>query len=100
MASERPRLACAKAPRGAGGRSAAAGAFKGPRAHCRAMPPRVLVADDDRTHQRLCAHLVAQALPGAVVDVVSSGEEALARLRAQPYDLVLSDHAMGWTSGL
>lgn len=53
------------------------------------MPERVLVVDDDESLQDLCA--TAFRLDGYAVDVASSGEEALKRLDAASYDLVLTD---------
>ena len=60
--------------------------------------PRVLVVDDDRSICRLIGSLLE--MEGYAYRVVNQGEEALAVLRDEPYDIVLSDIYMGDTSGL
>ena len=59
---------------------------------------RILVVDDDRALR----HVLAQLLKGAghVVDQAADGLEALARLDAAPYDIVLLDIGLPGVSGL
>lgn len=54
-----------------------------------AAPLRVLVAEDDPTNQRVVS-LFLQKL-GCEVDWANNGREAVARFRAQTYDVVLMD---------
>lgn len=51
--------------------------------------PRVLIADDEPLYLRTTGELLRRA--GYECECVSSGDEALNRLRAEPFDLVLSD---------
>ncbi|HUY98058.1 MAG TPA: EAL domain-containing protein [Verrucomicrobiae bacterium] len=61
------------------------------------MVSRVLVAEDSRTQAgALQAHLEAG---GYTVAVARDGEEALARLRSDPFDLLLSDIVMPGIDG-
>lgn len=50
---------------------------------------RILVAEDDPTYGRLLSRLLAEA--GHVVEVATNGEDALARLREEPPELLLLD---------
>ncbi len=54
---------------------------------------RVLAVDDEPTLGQMVAGILSPE--GHVVDSVTSGEDALARLEQQPFDLVLSDLGMG-----
>jgi signal transduction histidine kinase len=59
--------------------------------------PRVLVVEDSRTQARLlCLILEAE---GFVVEVVSEAQAALARLRKEAFDLVVSDVLMPGLNG-
>jgi signal transduction histidine kinase/ActR/RegA family two-component response regulator len=58
-----------------------------------ARPLRILVVDDEPALTRMAAFLLES--DGHTVGTANSGEEALARLAAEPFDLVLSDVAMG-----
>jgi CheY-like chemotaxis protein len=67
------------------------------------MPPRtapasILVVDDDRTTRHVTRALLAKA--GFRVGVAKDGVEAIARLRAKRYDLVLLDVWMPKMDGL
>lgn len=54
---------------------------------------RVLVLDDDAETARLLRDLIAQ--PGRTVEASSSPDAALARHRAQPFDVVITDLNLG-----
>jgi signal transduction histidine kinase/ActR/RegA family two-component response regulator len=59
---------------------------------------RLLVVDDEADARDLVEHLLTES--GAIVTVVGSGAEALARLEAQPPDLLVSDIGMPGMDGL
>ena len=61
-------------------------------------PLRVLVCDDNAISQKVAARLLQQL--GCQTDVAASGREALARLDAQPYDLIFMDVMMPEMDGL
>ena len=61
------------------------------------MNQRVLVCEDDRAIRLLVGKVLTRR--GLSPDCVGSGVEALARLRQQPYDLILLDLAMPVMSG-
>ncbi|HEY7065181.1 MAG TPA: ATP-binding protein [Chloroflexota bacterium] len=56
-------------------------------------PLRVLVVDDEAMLGRMAARMLA--VDGHTAVVATSGEEALRRLCAEPFDLVISDVGMG-----
>jgi signal transduction histidine kinase/CheY-like chemotaxis protein len=58
-----------------------------------AGPRRILAVDDEPAITRMIAVMLEP--DGHTVVTASSGEEALARLAAEPFDLVLSDIGMG-----
>jgi CheY-like chemotaxis protein len=58
-----------------------------------ARPLRILAVDDEPALTRMVAFMLEP--DGHTVVTASSGEEALARLAAEPFDLVLSDVGMG-----
>lgn len=60
-------------------------------------PRRVLVVDDDDGVRRVLRRVVEQI--GCAVDTASNGQEALEQLRAQPYDLVITDLRMPQMDG-
>lgn len=55
-------------------------------------PSRILIVDDNRVNRMLLAHAVEQM--GHQIETADNGREALARLRAHPFDLVLLDIEM------
>ena len=57
-----------------------------------ARSPRVLIAEDDITNQRVLLAILKRF--GCRADAVANGKEALASLRAIPYDLLLLDCQM------
>jgi signal transduction histidine kinase/CheY-like chemotaxis protein len=59
----------------------------------RAGPRRILAVDDEPAITRMVAAMLEP--DGHTVVTASSGEEALARLAAEPFDVVLSDIGMG-----
>jgi CheY-like chemotaxis protein len=59
----------------------------------RGRPQRVLAVDDEPGLGRMVALMLEQH--GHQVSVATSGEEALERLEADPYDLIISDVGMG-----
>ena len=60
--------------------------------------PRVLVADDDPTVQQVLFGYLSRA--GLDTVTVDDGEQAVAEIRRQPFDLVLLDVMMGAPDGL
>jgi two-component system cell cycle response regulator len=62
------------------------------------VQPRIIVADDDQALNRTLAWILKEN--GYEVATVSSGEDLLARLYADPYDLLLLDIMMPGTDGL
>ena len=60
-------------------------------------PARVLVVDDDRMSQMVLVRNLRQA--GYEVDASSDGVDALAQLRARPFDLVILDYLMPGMDG-
>jgi two-component system, NtrC family, response regulator AtoC len=62
------------------------------------MSARILIADDDEVSCQLFAETLES--DGFRVEQVTSGDAALARLDAEPYDLLLIDVRMPGTSGL
>jgi signal transduction histidine kinase/ActR/RegA family two-component response regulator len=59
---------------------------------------RILVADDNPINQAVARAILEAA--GAVVETVADGEEALDRLRTEPFDLVLMDVHMPVMDGI
>src|SRR6266581_6628732 len=62
------------------------------------MSARILIADDDEVSCQLFAETLES--DGFSVDQVTSGDEAIARLRAANHDLVIIDVRMPGISGL
>src|SRR5438034_8138421 len=62
------------------------------------MTARILIADDDEVSCQLFAETLES--DGFQVDPVTSGDEAIARLRAANHDLVIIDVRMPGISGL
>jgi len=63
-----------------------------------AQEKRILVVDDEPHVQEALRQLAAWG--GFVADSASSGEEALARLAAQRFDVVVTDNRMAGISGV
>lgn len=68
------------------------------------MPPdplienrRILVAEDEEIIRQITADVLTRV--GAIVTVACDGDEAIAALRSQPFDLVLSDIKMPHRTG-
>ena len=59
---------------------------------------RLLVVEDNELNQQVAAELLSDA--GFVVELAGNGQEALAKLRQQPVDLVLMDMQMPVMDGL
>ena len=57
------------------------------------MKARILIVEDERAIQLALSGLLRRE--GYEVEVASSGEEALGQLAAAPFDLVLTDLALG-----
>ncbi len=62
------------------------------------VPAHILLAEDNAINQKLVTKLLEKR--GLLVTVASNGKEALAALRAQPFDLVLMDVQMPEMDGL
>ena len=62
-----------------------------------AEPVKVLLAEDDPTQRLVVAHLVRNA--GYVVETVSDGESALARILAETFDILITDLDMPGLDG-
>lgn len=60
--------------------------------------PRVLVVDDEKVLQDVMQDILGQS--GYVVEAASDGEEALAKLKRQPFGLVFTDIRMPKMDGL
>lgn len=60
---------------------------------------RILVVEDSETLAKLYARILRE-LDGVEVEVVGSGEEALARVRAEAFDLLVVDVGMPRMSGV
>lgn len=62
------------------------------------FPGRILVMDDEKSVQLLLDRVLSGA--GHTVRVVTTGEEALTELQAQPYDLIIADKNLPGIDGL
>jgi DNA-binding response OmpR family regulator len=64
----------------------------------RAVVPKVLVADDDRT----CRDSIQRVLEreGYLVEAASDVDSALAAIHARPFDLIVCDYRMPGKSGI
>ena len=88
-------------------RAGGAGLCRRPRARAKSrarstgsgLPPlRILVAEDNAVNQRVALLLLERL--GYAADVAGDGEEVLAALRRQPYDVILMDVQMPGMDGL
>jgi signal transduction histidine kinase len=59
---------------------------------------RILVAEDTPTNQKLISHVLAKR--GHVVEIVATGEDAVAAVEAQAFDVILMDVQMPKMDGL
>lgn len=66
-------------------------------ADAEAEPVKVLLAEDDPTQRLVLAHLVRNA--GYVVETVSDGESALARILEETFDILITDLDMPGMDG-
>ncbi|MBA2681959.1 MAG: response regulator [Ktedonobacteraceae bacterium] len=62
--------------------------------------PRILLVDDDQALLQVLPRTVSLRVPAAHVDTASSGQDALACLQTQQYDVVVSDIKMPGMDGL
>ena len=63
-------------------------------------PGRILIVDDERDFARGLARLVAARFPDAAVETAFSGEEAMAALAVEPFEVMLTDLRMSAMNGL
>jgi DNA-binding NtrC family response regulator len=68
------------------------------RGEVRGVARRILVVDDEAPIRDLCARVLSRN--GFEVTLASTGEDAVSRLQAAPYDLVISDIRMPGISGI
>ena len=64
------------------------------------MAKRILVVDDEKSIAFLLGETLAQLGPEYQVQTAYSGEEALSKIAAEPFDLVVTDLRMPDISGL
>ncbi|MCB1183676.1 response regulator [bacterium] len=55
------------------------------------MNPRILIAEDDEFNQLVLRDMLMLIVPGAEIHVVEDGRAAYERLRAERWDLLLTD---------
>ena len=84
------------ARRGESSRSALRPFLQSSRMH----PPHILIIDDDPALLQALSQTVSLRLPEAKVDVSNSAHRALALIRAQDYDTIVSDIKMPGIDGL
>jgi len=66
----------------------------------RRAAPRVMVVDDSADDRDLLAALVAEALPGAALEVHENGIQALVALGQSAPDIVITDVVMPYLNGV
>jgi DNA-binding NtrC family response regulator len=64
------------------------------------MAKRILVVDDEKGSAFLLGENLTELGPEYVVETASSGEEALEKIHAAPFDLVITDFRMPGIDGL
>jgi DNA-binding NtrC family response regulator len=64
------------------------------------MPQAVLVVDDEPEIRATLARAIGRALPGTRVVTAADGQEALARLAAEPVDVIVTDYRMPGMTGV
>lgn len=61
-------------------------------------PPRVLLVEDDHTHREFISTILESC--GCHVTIAYNGKDALARIMAMPYNMILMDVEMPEMNGL
>ena len=64
------------------------------------MPQRILIVDDEKQLVHYLRQTLLLELPGSTIDAAYSGEEALSKLAAGRYDLIVADLRMPGFDGL
>lgn len=64
------------------------------------MRDRILIVDDEKQLARALRQTLLLELPASEIDVAYSGEEALSKLAADHYDLIVADLRMPGFDGL
>ncbi|MGD9970030.1 MAG: response regulator [Sulfuricurvum sp.] len=60
---------------------------------------RILIAEDEEFNQMVIEGMIEILYPEIAIDMVSNGVEALEKLKAEPYDLLLTDIDMPVMNG-
>jgi len=63
-------------------------------------PKRVLIVDDEPHVTIILAESLKKANKGYIIETANSGQEALAKIRQEPFDLILTDYRMPQMDGL
>jgi PAS domain S-box-containing protein len=61
---------------------------------------RVLLVDDSADDRALALRALSKEFPGLVPHEAASAADLDRALRGEPFDLVIGDYALGWTTGL
>lgn len=61
---------------------------------------RLLLVDDDESTRLILRRFLSRQTPPLEVHEAANGEEAIRRLDAEPFDLILSDYRMGVVTGV
>jgi PAS domain S-box-containing protein/diguanylate cyclase (GGDEF)-like protein len=65
-----------------------------------ANPLRILLLEDNPDDERLCVRVLQRVYPNLHLDVVRTRDDFISQLRTAPFDVVLSDFALGGWTGL